>query len=109
MNDTAKPAYCRKCGSAIWQQVIPGVVRVDVHPLRTVAEELAARLAGRATHQLHRVGQSFHINQRYTWNLNGDYETKIVLADHACTTLPVTEHPDYWPTKRKPTTDVPDF
>ena len=106
---TARPTHCRHCGSAIWQQTVPFTYRVDTDPLRSVTEELVARLYGRQTYQVFRTGTTFELVQRATWNLDGDYETKIVLADHTCHRLTVTDHPNYWPTVKGGSSDQPNF
>ena len=102
----ARPAFCRWCTSAVWRQVMPFVIETDPEPIRSVAEELALRLAGRISHQAHKVAGGFELVPRMVWNLDGDYTGKVVLADHRCTHLPTPTHPDYWPRSTKEATDV---
>lgn len=104
----ARPAFCRWCQSAIWRQVIPWVIEADTEPIRSVAEELAFRLAGRLTHQSHKIFGGFELLTRATWNLDGDYQNKVVLPDHRCTDIPASTHPDYWP-KKGANHALPDF
>lgn len=107
--NTAQATHCGLCGSAIWKQTAPFLYRADTVPIQAVGEELTIRLWGRMTYQAFKSGTSFELVPRHRHHIDGNYETKIVLADHTCHRLIVTEHPTYWPTLKGTSSDLPDF
>jgi DNA-directed RNA polymerase subunit N (RpoN/RPB10) len=102
-----KPILCSKCGTLIWSGVSwAGFARRLDKKRLTIEEEIIKRISGLRTYEAHRTMVSFEAVERTVNRIKwaGPDKTRVILADHHCSTMTLFETlddaPNYWP---KPT------
>ena len=99
-----QPVICSKCGTLVWSGISwAGFAKLLDKNTLTIEEEIIKKLAGLKTYEIHRTRVSFEAVERSANRIKwaSPDKTRIILADHHCSTMALFETlddaPNYWP------------
>jgi hypothetical protein len=111
-----KPILCPKCGTLVFSGISwAGFAKLLDKNTLTIEEEIIKKLSGLKTYEIHRTRVSFEAVERSANRIKWATpdKTRIVLADHHCSTMSLFETlddaPNYWAKPERKNDDLSDM